>query len=1118
MPNKPLNPEDFLAHADFVRSLVRILVSDEHAGQDVIQDTWLAALKSPPTEHRSVRAWLSHVARNLSANLRRGNFNRNARERIAAIPDSLPSTDEIVSFEEERRRVVDALLELDEPFRTAIILRYYHDLPPRDISRRMSVPIETTRSRLKRGLFKLRDRLDRDYNGDRNGWVKALAPLAGISIEQTAASSATTAGVATSTVAVGKTLPMLLSGGLVMNAKFKIAAATILLIGVVAVVSGILFLEPGSSGESVSTDEIVFDLAPHDSGSDAESTGEITAPEPGPDASREKLAADAYFIEGQVIDKVTRQPVRAFHLNTRLRKQDASGERRVINETIEDPEGRFRIPVDAGGTFLVMFHSSRHITTSWYKVEVPSSGGGADLLVELDPGETVRGRVVDDDTDEPVQGALVTFNSSSTNDTPLLWFLEGFREYHPNATSGSEGRFTLEGFNRRYLWAYHPDYAAAHAKVGNEETILRLKKGFRVYGRVYDDDGAPAEGVMVRIGNYSHFSGRLGIPALTDSNGFYRTPPTEPGTATLYAGPPGMEFYNPGPWPEHPRFTPEWKVVEIADEDVEVNFGIASEYVTWQGRLLDAQKNPVPSSTIRVEMVTPLFDCPARRPETDSEGRFTMKKLVPGTYEIQVSGRGGWTLHRWKSYYLGPPGEIVQDLEIPGVSVRGVVVDSQTGQPITGDGGYVSIDPVVYSEGSSKNVSIDEQGRFEVVGLPAGVYSLYVRYHSVGHGMLSSVAIPRDDPFEEVVIPLTPVGRLSFKLEGFDSSQDQDFTLRFYCENEKRASHGFGNVSKWIKEKPVYEMLPGKLMLTFFFTNLGSAEKECTIRSGEPTVISLNAAELQGVDREIELTGTLLHADGNPFRGIEMTLIGHSVPGWTAEDHWVRATTDHEGRFGFSGLKPGEWSVRARTEEGDTYYFDKLYIPPDSGQQLAMNLSISTGVVTGSLRDSKTGQKLNHDHGYWSVSLYSLETKNTAIRCVRKKGPCEFSLKGLKPGSYRLHARAEGYTDAYVDSIRVMKDTTVAIGSIDLEPNGRLELLVEDPDGQPVTTHQVTGLVPPLSLASRQYVLDGRYRYESLPIGPLTLRVTAEGFNDFEFTVNITPKKMVEERVVLKRE
>ena len=54
-----MNPQDLLANADFVSRLSRRLVFDEHRSDDVVQETWLAALRAPPEEGRPVRSWLS---------------------------------------------------------------------------------------------------------------------------------------------------------------------------------------------------------------------------------------------------------------------------------------------------------------------------------------------------------------------------------------------------------------------------------------------------------------------------------------------------------------------------------------------------------------------------------------------------------------------------------------------------------------------------------------------------------------------------------------------------------------------------------------------------------------------------------------------------------------------------------------------------------------------------------------------------------------------------------------------------------------------------------------------------------------------------------------------------
>ncbi|MFT7462163.1 MAG: DNA-directed RNA polymerase specialized sigma24 family protein, partial [Pseudohongiellaceae bacterium] len=90
----------------------------------------------------------------------------------------MPSTAEIVEREAVRRLVVDAALELDESSRAVILLRYYENLPPRTIAKRLELPVETVRTRLKRSVAKLGRTLDQRHGGEPRSWLPALAPLA----------------------------------------------------------------------------------------------------------------------------------------------------------------------------------------------------------------------------------------------------------------------------------------------------------------------------------------------------------------------------------------------------------------------------------------------------------------------------------------------------------------------------------------------------------------------------------------------------------------------------------------------------------------------------------------------------------------------------------------------------------------------------------------------------------------------------------------------------------------------------------------------------------------------------------------------------------------------------
>ncbi|MBL9087192.1 MAG: sigma-70 family RNA polymerase sigma factor, partial [Planctomycetia bacterium] len=173
MDAAPLTLADVLAHEGFVRGLARGALGRDDRVDDVVTETlWAAAGRGP--RDGSLRAWLAAVVRRRSADVRRRDARVARREQVAARPEATPSTADLVVREEVRRRLVDALLALDPIHRDALVLRYHDDLPPRDVARRLGVPLDTARSRLRRGLELLRARLDAAYGGDRRAWGAAL--------------------------------------------------------------------------------------------------------------------------------------------------------------------------------------------------------------------------------------------------------------------------------------------------------------------------------------------------------------------------------------------------------------------------------------------------------------------------------------------------------------------------------------------------------------------------------------------------------------------------------------------------------------------------------------------------------------------------------------------------------------------------------------------------------------------------------------------------------------------------------------------------------------------------------------------------------------------------------
>jgi len=174
-PIDPLRAEELLGELAWIRRLARRLV-DSQAADDVAQETMLVALsrQSEPTGER--RAWLSRVARNMALKWRRGSARRSEREQLVAPPPAVEPAHEPLVRAEVHEYLVREVMQLDEAYRSVLLLRYLEECSPTEIATRLGIPASTVRTRLARGLEQLRARLDDGHGRER--WMAALAPLA----------------------------------------------------------------------------------------------------------------------------------------------------------------------------------------------------------------------------------------------------------------------------------------------------------------------------------------------------------------------------------------------------------------------------------------------------------------------------------------------------------------------------------------------------------------------------------------------------------------------------------------------------------------------------------------------------------------------------------------------------------------------------------------------------------------------------------------------------------------------------------------------------------------------------------------------------------------------------
>ncbi|MEW6745993.1 MAG: sigma-70 family RNA polymerase sigma factor [Planctomycetota bacterium] len=196
------DPRALLRHRELAYGVALSLLRDQDVAEDVAQEACLASLTHPPP--RRPVPWLTTIARHLALDVRRGERRRRAREEKVGMRGSAPSTIDVVERVESVRRIVEGVMRLPEPFRQTVFLRYYDDLEAREISDRLHVPLETVRSRLKRGLARLREDLEHHNGreGTRTLLLSAVASTAAASMAgPAAATTAAFGGLLMSTVA-----------------------------------------------------------------------------------------------------------------------------------------------------------------------------------------------------------------------------------------------------------------------------------------------------------------------------------------------------------------------------------------------------------------------------------------------------------------------------------------------------------------------------------------------------------------------------------------------------------------------------------------------------------------------------------------------------------------------------------------------------------------------------------------------------------------------------------------------------------------------------------------------------------------------------------------------------
>lgn len=696
-----------LAHRDWVRRVARSLVLDEARAADLEQEVWLRALEHPPREDRGLRGWLATLLRNTAWKARRAEDRRGRREGDAPSPSPAPSPADLVAEAETHERVVRAVLSLEEPFRSTVLLRWFEDLPPQEMSRRLGVPPDTVKSRLRRAQESLRAKLTSEEEGDARRWMALLVPLARAARPGTgSAPSPPDTGPAPGPT-VPATAATAASGGIAMAMGSKAAAVAVAAAALLFLAGGTAFLlgrdlgeaagpvvppghrgpmPPAAEGDAPSSPGAALDPGPPDRAALLEIT--VT------DLSGQPVAGAAASLHLQPREEIARH---ALHAAAPLPAAIPA-----LRSGTTDAGGRCLLEFPDGEVFALVVNATGYAPAAREFPRPGTAGDRTPVAIALERACSLEGVVIDA-AGKPVAGAEVRARNQRPPAEPP-W-------NGGAATTGTDGRFRIEGLPpvaQNLTVEYGPlEWKSWQVRLPSTRPLtLRIPAGgMTVLGTVVaEGTGLPVEGASVVLDVEGREPSPLEPPSegssararvVTGEDGTFRVEGVVPGRIA------GVSVLAEGflPWPA--------RTANVARTDPTPAGGTATVEVRLRrggvvtGRVTDPEGAPLAGAVVQPwsrDGETGRHGS-AGSCRSGPDGTFCTGLLPPGPTVLLVHAPPPWRglyqegLPIFLFDFPGPPhvfdvpaeGEVRRDVRLSrgSGSVEGRVVDG-AGDPVAG--------------------------------------------------------------------------------------------------------------------------------------------------------------------------------------------------------------------------------------------------------------------------------------------------------------------------------------------------------------------------------------------------------------------------------------------------
>jgi 5-hydroxyisourate hydrolase-like protein (transthyretin family) len=338
-------------------------------------------------------------------------------------------------------------------------------------------------------------------------------------------------------------------------------------------------------------------------------------------------------------------------------------------------------------------------------------------------GGTISGTVTDEDTGLPIAGVGINANSlgpgpgqSSLTTAEGAYTLAGLDpgSYRILPSCGT-GDYIPEMYDDSLDWS-RVDPVAVGVGEAVSGVDLALRKGANISGKVTDaQSGLPVGGIQVDAGPSEW---KFLVATDTDGNGDYTLRGLPEGQITvIVARHGGVDYIS------QERTVGITGTQEVLGTDFELTLG-----TTISGRVTDADTG-LPIANYRIELRSVLDNETSKfNTRTDSDGRYTIPGVAPGTYRIESCCDGEQYIREYYDNALiegnadlvtidgSEPVEGIDFTPKLGGTISGRVVDGASGLGIQG----MNVTTLLPDNSQLTTTLTDSNGEYTLWGVPDG--------------------------------------------------------------------------------------------------------------------------------------------------------------------------------------------------------------------------------------------------------------------------------------------------------------------------------------------------------------------------------------------------------------